>query len=89
VKLMAAIGSFLGPGLVFRAFLYSAVAGGVLALAVAARRGLLADTFAGTTQLVASPAAARAAIVSAGPRNRFAYGPAIAAGTLIALMVHP
>ena len=89
VKLMAAIGSFLGPGLVFRAFLYSALAGGVMALAIATRRGLLADTVLGTTRLVTSPAATRDAIMTPGRGNRFAYGPAIAAGTLIALVVHP
>jgi prepilin peptidase CpaA len=89
VKLMAAIGSFLGPSLEFRAFLYSALAGGVLAVAVAARRGLLTDTVLGTTRLVTAPAMTRDAIVSSGPRNRFAYGPAIAAGTLITLLVQP
>ena len=89
VKLMAAIGAFLGPGLVFRAFLYSALAGGVMALAIASRRGLLSDTVLGTTRLVTSPAATRDAIVTPGRSNRFAYGPAIAAGTLIALVVHP
>jgi prepilin peptidase CpaA len=89
VKLMAAVGSFLGPSLVFRAFLYSALAGGVLALAVAARRGLLTDTMLGTTRLVTSPAATRDAIVMPGRGNRFAYGPAIAVGTLITLLVQP
>ena len=89
VKLMAAIGAFLGPGLVFRAFLYSALAGGVLALAVALHRGLLADTLIGATQLVTSPTASRDAIVAPARGNRFPYGPAIAAGTLITLLVHP
>jgi prepilin peptidase CpaA len=88
VKLMAAVGAFLGPGLVFRAFLYSALAGGVLAIAVAMRRGMFADTILGTTQLVTSPSATRAAIVSPGRGNRFAYGPAIAVGTLVARLVH-
>jgi prepilin peptidase CpaA len=89
VKLMAAVGSFLGPGLVFRAFLYSALAGGLFALAIAARRGLLTDTVLGTTGLVTSPSTTRDAIVAPGRANRFAYGPAIAAGTLISLLVHP
>ena len=35
VKLMAAVGAIVGPGMVLRAFLFTAVAGGVLALAVA------------------------------------------------------
>jgi prepilin peptidase CpaA len=89
VKLMAAVGAFLGPGLVFRAFLYSALAGGVLALAVAARRGLLTDTVLGASRLLTAPAAARDTIVAADRRNRFAYGPAIAAGTLSTLLWHP
>jgi prepilin peptidase CpaA len=89
VKLMAAIGVFLGPGLVFRAFLYSALAGGVMALAIASRRGLLTETVLGTTGLVTSPSATRDTIVTPGRGNRFPYGPAIAAGTLIALVVHP
>jgi prepilin peptidase CpaA len=89
VKLMAAIGSFLGPGLEFRAFLYSALVGGALALMIAARRGLLADTVLGTTRLVTAPASTRDAIVTPGRGNRFAYGPAIALGTLITLLVHP
>ena len=89
VKLMAAVGAFLGPGLVFRAFLYSALAGGVLALAVAARRGLLTETVLGTGALVTTPSAARDAVVAPGRRNRFPYGPAIAAGTVIALLVQP
>lgn len=89
VKLMAAVGTFLGPGLAFRAFLYSALAGGVLALAIAARRGLLTDTVLGTSRLVTAPASTRDTVVSPARGNRFAYGPAIAAGTLIAFLVHP
>jgi prepilin peptidase CpaA len=86
VKLMAAIGSLTGPALVTRAFLYTAVAGGVFALAVAARRGLLADTLYGTQRLVTSPLAAPSTIKSPSRANRFAYGPAIAVGTLVALL---
>jgi prepilin peptidase CpaA len=89
VKLMAAVGAFLGPALVFRAFLYSALAGGIFALAFAAHRGLLTDTVIGTSRLVTAPASTRDAIVAPGRRNRFPYGPAIAAGTLISLLVHP
>ena len=38
VKLMAATGAIVGPALVVSAFLFTAVAGGVLAVVVAARR---------------------------------------------------
>ena len=87
VKLMAAAGTMLGPDLAFRAFLYSAVAGGVFALAVALHRGILATTLQDAGRLVTSPAGARQAIESPARSNRFAYGPAIATGTLISLMV--
>ena len=87
VKLMAAVGSVVGPDLAFRAFLYSAVAGGVFALAVAMQRGILASTLQDAGRLVTSPAGAREAIESPTRGNRFAYGPAIAAGTFVSLMV--
>jgi prepilin peptidase CpaA len=87
VKLMAAVGVLVGPGVVLKAFLYTAVAGGVFALAVAVRRGMLADTLYGTQRLVTAPLAAPQAIKSPSRANRFAYGPAIAVGTLIAVLV--
>jgi prepilin peptidase CpaA len=87
VKLMAAIGVLVGPGVVLKAFLYTAVAGGVFALAVAVRRGMLADTLYGTQRLVTAPLAAPQTIKSPSRANRFAYGPAIAVGTLIAVLV--
>jgi prepilin peptidase CpaA len=88
VKLMAAVGSVVGTGSILPVFLYTALAGGVLAIAVAVRRGRLQQTVFDTTRLVTAPAGARTAIESSGRANRFAYGPAIAAGTFIALMVH-
>jgi prepilin peptidase CpaA len=86
VKLMAAIGVVVGPSVVLRAFLYTAVAGGIFALAVAARRGLLAETLYGTQRLVTAPLAARETIESPSRANRFPYGPAIAVGTFVALL---
>jgi prepilin peptidase CpaA len=87
VKLMAAIGTLLGPGLVLRAFLFTAVAGGVLAVAVAARRGRLGATLLGTAQLVTARTDARQTVEAPHRANRFAYGPAIAIGTLVSIMV--
>jgi len=87
VKLMAAVGSVVGPEMVLRAFLYSAVAGGVFAIVLAARRGRIGATLQDAGRLVTSPAGAREAIESPARANRFAYGPAIAAGTLVSLMV--
>jgi len=89
VKLMAATGAMVGPDVIFLAFLYSAVAGGVLAVVVALRRGRLKTTLQATTTLVRQPADAKRAIEASDRANRFAYGPAIAVGTFLSLVVHP
>jgi prepilin peptidase CpaA len=86
VKLMAAVGAMLGPALVITAFLFTAIAGGILALVVAARRGRMAAALANTGRLIASPAGAQRKIRSAGTTHRFAYGPAIALGSLVAAL---
>lgn len=87
VKLMAAIGAVLGPVTVFHAFLFTAVAGGVLAVLVALRRRRLADTLAGTRRLISAPSDATQELRSAPATHRFAYGPAIAIGSVIAGLV--
>jgi prepilin peptidase CpaA len=87
VKLMAAIGAIVGPGLVVNAFLFTAVAGGVLALVVALRRRRLSATLATTARMIAAPAGARREIESATPSSRFAYGPAIAVGSVLAALI--
>jgi prepilin peptidase CpaA len=46
VKLLAAIGAWLGPLGVFEAALYTAIVGGILALAVALAKGCVGRTFA-------------------------------------------
>ncbi|HXT33636.1 MAG TPA: A24 family peptidase [Vicinamibacterales bacterium] len=88
VKLMAAVGAVVGPDVIFRVFLYSAVAGGVLAVVVALRRGRFNATLRATTNLVTQPVHAKRAIEAADRANRFAYGPAIAVGTFFSLVVH-
>jgi prepilin peptidase CpaA len=87
VKLMAAAGALVGPAVVIKAFLFTAVAGGVLALAVAVRRNRVSATLATTAQLLAAPAGARKQIQSAPSANRFAYGPAIAIGSVLAVLL--
>jgi len=83
VKLMAAVGAVVGPSTVVTAFLLTAVAGGVLAVAVALRRRRFADTLAGTRRLIAAPSGAHQEILSAPAAHRFAYGPAIAIGSVL------
>jgi len=87
VKLMAAVGAMVGPGTVVTAFAFTAIAGGVLAVAVAIRRRRLGATLAGTGRLIALPTDAKRQIGSATASSRFAYGPAIAIGSLLAVLV--
>lgn len=87
VKLMAAAGAIVGPALVVSAFLFTAIAGGVLAIVVATRRQRLSVTLAGTGKLIAGSPDAKEVIRSAPPGSRFAYGPAIAVGSIIAALV--
>ena len=87
VKLMGAVGAIVGPPLVVSAFICTALAGGVLALIVAVRRRRLGATLAGTGRLVAAPRAAHKEIEAATAARRFAYGPAIAIGSLIAVLM--
>lgn len=84
IKLVAALGALVGPKQIALAWMYSAIAAGVLACAVAMRRGRLKDTLTGTARLIARrPDAGRD--IRAADRNRYALGPAILVGTLIAL----
>ena len=88
VKLMAAVGAIVGPALVVRAFLYTAIAGGVLARggrdpATAARRDARRNG-----RLMAAPAEAQEGDSSRRPTSsRFAYGPAIAIGSVLAALM--
>jgi hypothetical protein len=68
------------------AFLYTALLGGVLALVVARRRRRLALTLAGTGKLITSAAANASEIEHPTANNRFAYAPAIAAGSMLAAL---
>jgi prepilin peptidase CpaA len=86
VKLMAALGTWLGPSMIFKAFLYSAIAGGLLALFVAVRRGRMRETLRGTVQLVAARSAAKEQVEAVDRDNRFPFAPAIAAGSVLVVL---
>lgn len=86
VKLMGALGTLLGPAGAVTAFLASAIAGGVLAVGHAWRRRRLGATLARTARLATAPVAAKAAIDADAPRTRFAYGPALAIGAIVAVL---
>jgi prepilin peptidase CpaA len=86
VKLLAAFGTMLGPKATVLAFLYAALAGGVLAVLVAMQRRTLDVTLARTAVLVRSRGANVEEIERASSDNRFAYAPAIAIGALVAAL---
>jgi prepilin peptidase CpaA len=92
VKLMAAIGAWLGgPTVALYAALFSLIAGGVISLAVAARLGIVRRTVRDAALLLpramAGPAAGGAAPADSGVRVPKALG--FLAGTLLALCWHP
>jgi prepilin peptidase CpaA len=87
VKLMGAIGALVGPAMVLTAFLCTSIAGGVLALIVAVQRQRLTQTIAATGRLIAAPVNAPTEIKGAAAASRFAYGPAIAVGSLVAVLI--
>jgi prepilin peptidase CpaA len=86
VKLFAAIGTLLGPRGIAVAFVYTAIAGGVIAVAVAASRHRLQDTLERTATLVRTGGANVGEIEHGSVDNRFAYAPAIALGAFLAAL---
>ena len=85
VKLFAAIGTLLGPSRIGMAFLYTAIAGGALAVLIAMQRRRLAETVERTAALIRTRGSNVDEIEHAAG-NRFAYAPAIAAGALAAAL---
>jgi prepilin peptidase CpaA len=86
VKLFAAMGTLLGPAAIVSAFLYTAIAGGILAFVIAARRRTLTHSVNGVAVLVTTGGSNAAEIKATTRHNRFAYAPAIAVGTLVAAL---
>jgi prepilin peptidase CpaA len=86
VKLMAALGTLLGPAATAAAFVYTLMAGGVIVMIVAARRGRLRVTVARTATLVGTGGGNVAEIERPSSDNRFAYAPAIAIGACLAAL---
>ena len=86
VKLMAGVGAIVGPAMVMSAFLFTAIAGGVLAVIVASQRQRLTATLARTGRLMTAPGSAPQEIKAAPAASRFAYGPAIAIGSVLAVI---
>ena len=86
VKLFAAVGALIGPAHIVPAFLYTALAGGVMAIIVALGRRRLRQTIGGTARLITTAAANVSTIEGPLEHNRFAYAPAIAVGATLAAL---
>jgi prepilin peptidase CpaA len=93
VKLVAALGAWLGPGDTLWLTLYAGIAGGVLAIVVAFARGYLRQALANVWLLLAHwrvmglrPLNEVTLAGSAGPR--LAYAVPILAGTLATIWLH-
>src|SRR5438477_5530252 len=86
VKLFAAIGTLLGPTHVVAAFIYTAIAAGLLAVVVAARRRRLQQTMERTAAFVRTGGSNVGETEHRAANNRFAYAPAIAIGALAAVL---
>jgi len=90
VKLLGAVGSWLGPAGVLYAALYSVLAGGVLALIVGAMHGYLGKALSNLWGLLmfwrtAGLQPLPGLTIDDAPGPRLAYGVAIAAGTFAAV----
>jgi len=92
VKLMGAVGSFLGPMGVFQAFLFTALAGGLYAVVVLALKGQLIRLFKRLWQSLYLSLAQRKPMLlpDAGAKELpvLCYGVAIAVGTTVSLFYH-
>jgi prepilin peptidase CpaA len=87
VKLMGGVGAVLGAGRIVPAFFLTAIAGGVIALALALGGGRLGSTLRRTGKLLHAPTDARREIDGSKGRNAFAYGPAIFVGSALAALL--
>ena len=88
VKLCAAVGAWVGPSQLMIALVITGLAGGVMALAWAAARGLLGKMFAGSGELIVGfgkrGLRPHEEMVLSNPKaHKIPYAPAIAIGTLV------
>ena len=93
VKLVAAIGAWVGPSQLFFALILTAMAGGVMALIWAARGGFLGELFQGSGDLLFGfgkrGMTPHPELVLSNPKARkMPYAPAIAIGTLISFFAY-
>ena len=84
VKLLAALGTLLGPWNTITAFVLTAIAGGLLAIVVAMHRQRLGRTLGATVRLATGASSTPVAEGEIEADRTFAYAPAIAIGAALA-----
>lgn len=87
VKLFGAVGAVVGAEHILWAFGYTTMAGGVFAVIWALHRGRLSLTVRRMLRALGRPGRARETIVSPDAHNQFPYGPAIAVGSVLAVLL--
>ena len=85
VKLFSAVGALTGPELLVPVFVFTGLAGGVAALAVAVFKGRLLETMRRTARLLMFDTSASSG--QNGERLTLPYGAVIAFGTLVSLVI--
>jgi prepilin peptidase CpaA len=87
IKLLMAFGALMGPQFLLWSLLYGALAGGVMAIIVALRKGVLQDTFKslGTSLAMRAVAATPMEIGDRAGEVRLPYAIALGAGAFVAL----
>jgi prepilin peptidase CpaA len=83
VKLLAALGTLLGPWETITAFVVTAIAGGVIAIGVALHRRRLGKTLGATVRIATGT---ETAVEEIEADRTFAYAPAIAIGAALAAL---
>jgi len=87
IKLLMAFGALMGPQFLLWSLLYGALAGGVMAIIIALRRGVLQNTFKslGTSLVMRAVASAPMEIGDRAGEIRLPYAIALGTGAFIAL----
>jgi len=89
IKLLMAFGALMGPQFLLWSLLYGALAGGVMAIIVALRKGVLQDTFKslGTSLVMRAVASAPMEIGDRAGEVQLPYAIALGAGAFVTLIL--
>ena len=87
VKLFSAVGALVGPQALIPMFVFTALLGGIAAVAMAAWRGRLRKTLQKTAELLLCFGIRETSTAAGSDALRLPYGAVIAGGTLLSLVI--